>query len=151
MKILLVGALLALSLAAAPALGAERPPRIGEVDYFKEKGAQGPDTELLVFGKRIEAMRLRAAYAGAHTIATATEFEHVDTNRWGHPWIPNVSGGGGRALLYAVKHSFADTGVARLTVIAKNDGGTTKEKVRIVDSECDHEPPIYPFTCVVEL
>jgi hypothetical protein len=150
LKVVIAAALLGLAIAAAPAAGAQRPPKIGEVDYFKEEGAQGPDTELEVFGKRIEALRIRASYGGEKAKATAREDTHVDDNRWGHPWIPKHDAGR-RELLNVMKDSIAATGAVTLKVIARNDAGRTKEAVPIVFSDCHLEPPIYPFTCIVEL
>jgi len=142
--------LLAAACLPASVQGADRPPKVAEVDYFKEKGAQGPDTELLVFGRRIDSMKFKASFAGDTATATGSEFTHVDSHRYGHPWIPDHDGGR-RALLNAIKQSIAATGAATLKVIAKNDAGTTKEAVPIVLSECDQDPPIYPFTCTIKL
>jgi hypothetical protein len=142
--------ILVLAVAAAPATGAQRPPKIGEVDYFKEKGAQGPDTELEVFGKRIERLKIKASYAGEKATATTREYKPVDTNRWGHPWIPEHDGGR-RDLLNMMEESIEATGAVTLKLIAKNDAGRTKEAVPIEFSDCHLEPPIYPFTCSVEL
>jgi hypothetical protein len=146
---LLVAGLLAPALAGSQALAA-KPPKIGEVDYFKEKGAQGPDTELEVFGKRIEALKIKASYGGKKATATAREFTHVDDNRWGHPWIPGHDQGR-RKLLNVMKASIAATGAVTLKLNASNDAGRTREAVSIVYSDCHLEPPIYPFTCIVEL
>ena len=150
MKRLAAPVILALLIAVAPAGAAQRPPKLGEVDYFKEKGAQGPDTELLVFGKRIEALKIKASYAGETAKATAREYTHVDDNRWGHPWIPKHDGGR-RALLNVMEDSIGATGAVTLKLIAKNDAGRTKEAVPIVFSDCHLEPPIYPFTCIVQV
>ncbi len=111
-----------LAIAVAPAGAAQRPPKIGEVDYFKEKGAQGPDTELEVFGKRIEALKIKASYGGEKAKATAREYTHVDDNRWGHPWIPKHDDGR-RDLLNLMEESIVATGAVTLKLIAKNDAG----------------------------
>jgi hypothetical protein len=149
-RALFAAAPLVLAVAAAPADAAQRPPKIGEIDYFKEKGAQGPDTELEVFGKRIEALRIRAGFGGKKAKATAREDTHVDDNRWGHPWIPRHDAGR-RKLLNVMEDSIEATGAVTLKVIARNDAGRTKEVVPIVFSDCHLEPPIYPFTCIVEV
>jgi hypothetical protein len=150
MRRLAAALIFVLAITAAPATGAQRPPKIGEVDYFKEKGAQGPDTELEVFGKRIEALKIKASYAGDTAKATAREYTHVDDNRWGHPWIPDHDAGR-RELLNVMENSIEATGAVTLKLVAKNDAGTTKGAVPIVFSDCHQEPPIYPFTCTVEL
>jgi hypothetical protein len=150
MRRLAAALILVLSIAAAPASAAQRPPKLGEVDYFKEKGAQGPDTELEVFGKRIEALKIKASYGGGKAKATAREYTHVDDNRWGHPWIPRHDGGR-RDLLNVMEDSIEATGSVTLKLVAKNDAGRTKDAVPIVFSACHQEPPIYPFTCVVDL
>jgi hypothetical protein len=150
LKVGIAAALLGLAIAAAPAAGAQRPPKIGEVDYFKEEGAQGPDTELEVFGKRIETLRIKAKYAGETAKAKTKQYKPVDTNRWGHPWIPRHDAGR-RDLLNVMKDSIAATGSVTLKLSARNDAGRTREAVPIVFSDCHLEPPIYPFTCIVEL
>ena len=55
---LIAAAVLALTIAAVPASGRERRPGFIEVDYGKENGAQGPDTEVVVFGRRESRPRL---------------------------------------------------------------------------------------------
>ena len=66
----------------------QRPPKIAEVDFFKQSGEQGPATNLEVFGRRIESIRFSARYAGDKGKATGREYKPVTSGRYGHPWYP---------------------------------------------------------------
>lgn len=140
---------LALSIAAGPANGRERSPGFIEVEYSKGEG-EGPATDLFVFGRRIEALKIKATYGGETATATARESNVVNTDFNGHAWVPRHDGGR-RKLMNTVKRSIDATGAVTLKLIARNDGGTTKEDAQIVFSNCHRHPPIYPFTCIVEL
>jgi hypothetical protein len=143
--LLLTAAVLAIGVIAPPfASGAGGAPRIAEVDYVRENG--GSRAQLEVFGKRIERIRFAAHWDESTYISTGEQDTDID----GHPWIPKDGGGRG-PLMYAVRHAFDSTGVVRLKVTARNDAGVTKEKVRIVRSECETNSPTNPYTCVVEL
>ena len=143
----LLAVLVALS---APSMAAaERPPRVGEVDYFKQSGEQGPATRLEVYTRHADAVKMKASYGGETATSVATPFTHVNTHRYGHPWIPDPLAGR-RALLDVMKASIAATGAVTLEVVAKNSASTVKIPVDIVMSECSQEPPLYPFTCVVK-
>jgi hypothetical protein len=128
---------------------APRPPKIGEVDYSKQSGEQGPATRLEIYGRHVESVKLKASYAGTAATAIGKPFTHVDTHRYGHPWVPDPKHGR-RDLLNVMKQSIAATGAVTLKVIASNDVATTKVPVQIVLSDCHLEPPLYPFTCVVK-
>ena len=146
----LAAAVAAVALTVPAAAVAAKPPKVGEVDYFKESGAQGPDTELLVFFRHApDAVKLKAKFEGEKATAVGREHGHIDDNRYGHPWIPDPDEGR-RELLNTMKESMDETGAVTLKVVASNDSGQTKTAVEIVLSECTQEPPIYPFSCVVE-
>ena len=145
-------AVLALAVVGAQAVAAEqatRPPKIHEVDYSKTVGEQGPATEVEVFARRADAIKMKAEYAGDKAKATGVPFTHVNTHRYGHPWIPDPDRGR-RDLLNVMKESIAATGAVTLKLVAKNDAGTTKTPVPIIFSQCHLEPPIYPFSCIVK-
>jgi hypothetical protein len=153
-----IAALAALSIAAPQALAsgqaaahAKRPPKVHEVDYFKVSGEQGPATNLETFGRRIEALKYKAKYSGKKATAIAREYKAVESNRFGHPWIPDHHKGR-RHLLNVLKASTQVTGTAELLVIAENDAGKTKTPVEIdlLSSDCVLEPPLYPFDCVIK-
>jgi hypothetical protein len=138
------------AVAAPGAAAAAKPPKVGEVDYFKQSGEQGPATGLEVFFRHTpESVKLKAKFDGEKAKAKGKEYTHVDTHRYGHPWVPDPNDGR-RALLNVMKRSIAETGAVTLKVVAENAGGQTKTPVEIVFSECHQEPPLYPFTCVVE-
>jgi hypothetical protein len=134
----------------APANAADKPPKVGEVDYSKQSGDQGPATSLLVFFKPgADAVELKARSGDEKARATGQLNTHVETHRYGNPWQPAKAGR--RALLNVMKDSIAATGAVTLTVVAENDlGQRSKTRVEIVMSECDQDPPLYPFTCVVK-
>jgi hypothetical protein len=146
---LIAAAVLALAVAAAPADGRERRPGFIEVGYHKEKGAQGTDTDVIVFGRRIESLKIKASYAGKTATAIARESNISSTDFNGHGWVPRHDSGR-RDLLNTMEKSINATGAVTLKLIAKNGGGTTKQNVEIVFSQCHFDPPIYPFTCVVD-
>jgi hypothetical protein len=138
-----------LATAAAPTK-AERPPKVGEVNYFKVSGEQGPATNVEIYARHTDAVKMKASYGGESATAIGVEFTHIDNHRYGHPWIPDPDRGR-RDLLNVMKTSIAGTGAVTLKVIAENDSGDkTKVPVQIVLSECHLEPPIYPFSCIVE-
>jgi hypothetical protein len=146
---LIAAAVLALAVAAAPADGRERRPGFIEVGYHKEKGAQGTDTDVIVFGRRIESLKIKASYGGKTATAIARESNISSTDFNGHGWVPRHDSGR-RDLLNTMEKSINATGAVTLKLIAKNGGGTTKQNVEIVFSQCHFDPPIYPFTCVVD-
>ena len=128
---------------------AQRPPKVAEVDFFKQSGEQGPATRLEAYGRRIDSLKFKTGYAGKKAKATGAEFKPVNTHRFGHPWIPDPDNGR-RALLNVMKNSIDATGAATLKVLAKNDAGRSKTLVQIRFSDCHLEPPLYPFTCIVK-
>jgi hypothetical protein len=137
-------------LAPSTVAAASKPPKVGEVHYFKESGAQGPDTELEVFLRHTpDSVKLKTEFDGEKAKAIGREHAHVDTRRYGHPWVPDPEEGR-RGLLSVMKASLAQTGAVTLKIVADNAGGRSKTEVEIVYSECHQEPPIYPFTCIVE-
>jgi hypothetical protein len=138
-------ALATFALAAMQAFAAKRP-AIQAVDYFQNKEALGPSTKVEVFGNRIESLKIKASFGGESVKATTSQDRSIS----GHPWLPDHSGGR-RALLNIMENSIDATGAATLKLIAKNDAGTTKKSAQIVWSQCHFEPPIYPFSCSVEL
>ena len=142
-----VSALIALAVPSVAA--AERPPKVGEVHYFKQSGEPGPATNLEVFTRHTDAVRMKASYGGETAKAAGILHPHVDTHRYGPPWIPDPDNGR-RALLNVMKASIAATGAVTLEVVAKNATSAVKIPVDIVMSDCHLEPPLYPFTCVVE-
>jgi hypothetical protein len=95
-------------------------------------------------------VKIKASYGDDDASAIGVPYEHVDTHRYGHPWVPDPKNGR-RALLNVMKESINATGAVTLKVIAESDSGVkTKTEVEIVLSNCHLEPPLYPFTCVVE-
>jgi hypothetical protein len=149
MKILLAAAAFTLAIAITPALGAEKRPGFIEVQYGQEKGAQGSNTDVIVFGRRIESLKIKASYGGKTATAITRESNVSSTDFNGHGWVPRHDSGR-RDLLNTMEASINATGAVTLKLIAKNGGGTTKQKVEIVFSQCHFDPPIYPFTCVVD-
>jgi hypothetical protein len=150
MRILLTAAVLTLVIAITPALGAEKRPGFIEVQYGKSHGdSGGPTTEVLVFGRRIESLKIKASFGGKTATAIARESNVSSTDFNGHGWVPRHDSGR-RDLLNTMEASINATGAVTLKLIAKNGGGTTKQRVEIVFSQCHFEPPIYPFTCVVD-
>jgi hypothetical protein len=141
----------AVALLAPSAVAAERPPKVAEVDYHKASGDGGPATGLFVFFSReADAVKLKAGFEDDRAKATGRLETHIDTHRYGNPWEPDPKAGR-RELLDVMKESIAETGAVTLTVVAENDSGKkSKTPVEIVFSECHQEPPLYPFTCVVE-
>jgi hypothetical protein len=128
---------------------ATRPPKIGEVDYFKQSGEQGAATRLEIYARHADSVKIKASYAADKVTATTSPYKPVSTHRYGSPWIPDHDGGR-RALLSLMKDSIAATGAVTLKVIATNHAGTTKTPVSIVWSNCHLEPPLYPFSCTVK-
>jgi hypothetical protein len=93
---------------------------------------------------------MKASYGDDSATAIGVPFTHVNTHRYGHPWVPDPKKGR-RDLLNVMKDSIAATGAVTLKVIAESDtGDKTKVPVDIVLSDCHLEPPLYPFTCVIE-
>jgi hypothetical protein len=147
---LVAAAVLVLAIAAAPANGRERRPGFIEVEYHKSFGESGgPTTEVVVFGRRIESLKIKASYGGETATATARESNVSSTDFNGHGWVPRHDAGR-RDLLNTMEASINATGAVTLKLIAKNGGGRTKQNVEIVFSQCHFDPPIYPFTCVVD-
>ena len=140
----------AVALLAPSAGAAERPPKVREVHYGKQSGDIGPATSLLVFFKpTADAVKLKAKFEDERAKATG-RLSNIDTHRYGKAWEPDPKRGR-RELLDVMKKSIAATGAVTLTVVAENDSGKkSKTPVEIVFSECHQEPPLYPFTCVVE-
>src|SRR5262245_42566782 len=141
MKLLLAAALLTLSIAIAPALGAERRPGFIQVEYSKSYGdSGGPTTEVLVFGRRIDSLKIKAGYAGKTATAVARESNVSSTAFNGRGWVPRHDSGR-RALINTIKQSIDATGAVTLKLIARNSGGRTKQSVQIVFSQCHFDPP----------
>ena len=131
-------------------MAAERPPKVGEVDYFKQSGEQGPATRLEVYARHTDSVKMRASFGDEKATAVGIPFTHVNTHRYGHPWVPDPKRGR-RDLLNVMKDSINATGAVTVKVIAENDSGAkTKTSVDIVLSDCHLEPPLYPFTCVIK-
>ena len=128
---------------------AQRPPKVAELDYFKQSGEPGPATRLEASGRRIDSLKFKTGYAGHKATAAGREFKPVTSHRFGHPWIPDPDNGR-RALLNVIKGSIEATGKATVKVIARNNAGRTKALAPITFSACDHDPPLYPFTCIVK-
>jgi hypothetical protein len=147
---LVAAAVLVLAIAAAPANGRERRPGFIEVEYHKSYGESGgPTTELLVFGRRIDSLKIKASYGGETATATARESNVSSTDFNGRGWVPRHDAGR-RQLLNTIKQSIDATGAVTLKLIARNSGGTTKQNAQIVFSQCHLDPPTYPFTCIVD-
>ncbi len=153
----LAAAALAVAIGAGAAPAADRaagdqkrPPKVGELHYFKQSGEPGPATRLEVFARRADAVRMKASYGGETAKAAGVPYKPVESNRYGHPWIPDPKRGR-RELINTIKHSIEATGAATVIVTARNDAGRSKAPVRIAFSECSKNPPLYPFTCTIEL
>jgi hypothetical protein len=151
LSVVVIGLVAFAVLPALAADGAGKRPGFIEVEYHKSHGESGgPTTELLVFGRRIESLKVKASYGGETATATTRESNTSSTDFNGHAWVPRHDGGR-RELLNTIKKSIDATGAVTLKLIGKNDSGTTKQSAEIEFSECHLEPPIYPFTCIVEL
>ena len=90
---------------------AQRPPKVAELDYFKQSGEPGPATRLEAYGRRIDSLKFKTGYAGQKATAAGREFKPVTSHRFGHPWIPDPDNGR-RALLNVIKGSIEATGKA---------------------------------------
>ena len=147
-SMLLASAALLAVAAGPPALAGAKAaaPEITYVEYSKDKETLNRSTDVQVDGKRIEAVKVKAAYGGERVTAGMVQ----DGSLSGKPWVLDYHDKARRQLLNLMEASIEATGAVTLKVIAKNDAATTKESVEIVFSQCHMDPPAYPFTCVVE-
>ena len=103
----------------------------------------------MFFSREADSVKLKAKFEGEKAEATG-RLSNIDTNRYGTGWEPDPQRGR-RELLDVMKRSIAETGAVTLTVVAETDSGKkSKTPVEIVFADCHLEPPLYPFTCVVE-
>ena len=122
-------------------------PKITEVVYDRSNESLDRKTDVQVEGRRIESLTIKASFGGE----TATAGTVKDGSISGRPWVLAYHDRGRRKLLNLMEESIEATGAVTLKLIARNDAGTTREPARIVFSRCHMDPPIYPFTCVVEV
>jgi len=151
--IVIAFAVLPLAFFAASAAGAGGgSPKLVQLSYNEEPGAQGRDTNLGAYVKNADSVKFatgfdgRKARAGGRYREAVTDTDINDPEAK-HPWIPAT--GDGRKVVKLVHDSLEANGRATVRLRMKNGGEVEKERVVIELSECDQDPPLYPVTCEV--
>ncbi len=141
----------------APAVSAERAgggsPKLVQLSYSEEPGAQGHDQTLGAYVKNADAVKFATGFDGEKARAggkyrdsvTDTDINHPEAK---HPWVPAT--GDGHRVVALVHDSLEANGRATVRLRLKNGGDVRKQKVVIELSECSQDPPLYPVTCEVK-
>jgi len=127
-------------------------PRLVQLSYSEEPGAQGRDQSLGAYVKNADSVKFATGFDGEKARAGGRYRESVtDTDindpEAKHPWVPAT--GDGRKVVRLVHDSLEANGRATIRLRMKNGGQRQKERVVIELSECDQDPPLYPVTCEV--
>ena len=127
-------------------------PKLVQLSYNEEPGAQGRDTNLGAYVKNATSVNFATGFDGVKARAGGRYREAVtDTDindpEAKHPWIPAT--GDGRKVVKLVHDSLEANGRATVRLRMKNGGDVEKERVVIKLSECSQDPPLYPVTCEV--
>ena len=128
-------------------------PKLVQLSYSEEDGAQGFDSNLGAHIKNADSVKFatgfdgqKARAAGSYREAvTDTDINHPEAK---HPWVP--AGDDGRDVVKLVHDSLHQNGRAVVRLRMKNGGTLERARVVILLSECSQDPPIYPATCEVK-
>jgi hypothetical protein len=148
----IAGALVALAMAAPPAMAAGGPELV-QVSYEESDDGSSAPFDLSAYGRGIDALRFTTRYDGRRAGGEARLDDSItDTDLNGearHPW-KLIRRGEGKRVLKLVHDQLFETGVAKVRVRARGDGGRLDEAVEIQLAECSQDPPLYPVSCEVE-
>ena len=146
-------ALFALSAMAFTAQAGGGSPRLVQLDYHEEPGAQGRDQHLGAHVKNADSVRFATGFDGRKARASGRYRESItDTDihdpEAKHPWVP--AGSAGHKVVKLVRESLDENERATVRLRMKNGSQVEKERVVIELSECSQDPPLYPVSCDVK-
>jgi hypothetical protein len=123
-----------------------RPPKVVQVSYYEDR-EDGRRYNLQAHALRTDALRFSVRRSGRRFAAEARLNESIsDTDLRGearHPWVP-VRNTAGKRLVRAVVDKLHGNGQVRLRIRVRGNGIRDSVRVRIVLSECNTDPPLYP-------
>ena len=148
---LLLALLGPLAASAAPAhpdgIDSTDEPVIKRINYWDGDAV----VELESIVRQADSVKVKVKYGGA-TAAAYPRPEQTDGAR--RKWGLNAGFGeeypGTRDVVKLTEKAFAEAGAFTVKVRAKNEAGKTRVTVPFVASECDQNPPIYPYDCTVK-
>ena len=140
-----IGALIAVALLALPAATvAAAPPQVTALNYFVRDDGTLPHVRLMVNVRRADRVRLTTVFHGERAGGSPT----LDDRISGKPWVLKHQGSGGE-VYKLIRRSLARRGAAHVSVRARNEAGRIRVRLRIRESGCTKDPPLYPLDCTV--
>jgi hypothetical protein len=123
-----------------------RPPKVVQVSCYEDR-EDGRPYNLQAHALRTDALTFSVRRGGRRIAAEAKLNESIsDTDLRGearHHWVP-VRNRAGRRLVKTVADRLHGNGQVRLRIRVRGNGIRDSMPVRIVLSECNTDPPLYP-------